>query len=332
MNATTNSGLVLQGVRKAFRNIVAVDDLTFTVPRGSMFGLLGANGAGTLHRRPARDVHQPPQLQATAGGSMTGPPSRSNSPRRACPRGGRPSSGACHSGCRVRSACCRRSRPSACWSPPCGIPEHHDVRLVDGPAPPVRSQPMDAEQLPDRHLERRDGQRVHQQPDRDDPSVANPITIAAFAAYAFAWVPFRGRGILFTIVVALLVVPIQMSLIPTSGFSPPGTCTALSWVSGWRTRASDSRWRIFLLYNTCRSCRGTCWSWPLSMAPHTCRRSCGWSCHCRSRLLVELAISSSCGSGMIVGGPRLPGAGADVRVLPTALYTLIGSRGGSWHS
>jgi ABC-2 type transport system ATP-binding protein len=36
----------LQGVRKAFQKIVAVDDLTFTVPRGSMFGLLGANGAG----------------------------------------------------------------------------------------------------------------------------------------------------------------------------------------------------------------------------------------------------------------------------------------------
>src|SRR4029077_14220374 len=46
------------------------------------------------------------------------------------------------------------------------------------------------------------------------PSTVIPITIAAFAAYAFAWVPFRGRGILFTIVVALLVVPIQMSLIP----------------------------------------------------------------------------------------------------------------------
>ena len=46
------------------------------------------------------------------------------------------------------------------------------------------------------------------------PSTVIPITIAAFAAYAFAWIPFRGRGILFTIVVALLVVPIQMSLIP----------------------------------------------------------------------------------------------------------------------
>jgi alpha-glucoside transport system permease protein len=46
------------------------------------------------------------------------------------------------------------------------------------------------------------------------PSTVIPITIAAFAAYAFAWIPFRGRGILFTIVVALLVVPLQMALIP----------------------------------------------------------------------------------------------------------------------
>src|SRR5687768_15892230 len=42
----TQSGLQLNSVRKAFRNLVAVDDLTFHVPSGSMFGLLGANGAG----------------------------------------------------------------------------------------------------------------------------------------------------------------------------------------------------------------------------------------------------------------------------------------------
>src|SRR3954453_758252 len=39
-------GLVLSHVRKAFRSVVAVDDLTFTVPPGSLFGLIGANGAG----------------------------------------------------------------------------------------------------------------------------------------------------------------------------------------------------------------------------------------------------------------------------------------------
>ncbi len=39
-------GLVLQGVSKFFRNVVAVDDLSFQVPRGSLFGLIGVNGAG----------------------------------------------------------------------------------------------------------------------------------------------------------------------------------------------------------------------------------------------------------------------------------------------
>jgi alpha-glucoside transport system permease protein len=46
------------------------------------------------------------------------------------------------------------------------------------------------------------------------PSTVIPITIAAFAAYAFSWMEFKGRYVLFVIVVGLLVVPIQMTLIP----------------------------------------------------------------------------------------------------------------------
>lgn len=46
------------------------------------------------------------------------------------------------------------------------------------------------------------------------PSTIIPILVAAFAAYAFAWMEFRGRNILFIIIVALLVVPLQMTLIP----------------------------------------------------------------------------------------------------------------------
>ena len=41
-----------------------------------------------------------------------------------------------------------------------------------------------------------------------------PIFIASLAAYAFAWLEFPGRDWLFLVVVALLVVPIQMALIP----------------------------------------------------------------------------------------------------------------------
>jgi len=41
-----------------------------------------------------------------------------------------------------------------------------------------------------------------------------PIIIAALAGYAFAWIDFPGRDWLFVAVIALLVVPLQMALIP----------------------------------------------------------------------------------------------------------------------
>jgi alpha-glucoside transport system permease protein len=43
---------------------------------------------------------------------------------------------------------------------------------------------------------------------------AIPIFVAALAGYAFAWLEFPGRDWLFIVVVALLVVPLQMALIP----------------------------------------------------------------------------------------------------------------------
>jgi alpha-glucoside transport system permease protein len=41
-----------------------------------------------------------------------------------------------------------------------------------------------------------------------------PIVVAALAAYAFAWIDFPGRDWVFIVVIALLVVPLQMALIP----------------------------------------------------------------------------------------------------------------------
>ncbi len=46
------------------------------------------------------------------------------------------------------------------------------------------------------------------------PSVLVPLSIALLAAYAFAWVPFKGRDFLFVLVFALQIVPIQVTLIP----------------------------------------------------------------------------------------------------------------------
>jgi alpha-glucoside transport system permease protein len=46
------------------------------------------------------------------------------------------------------------------------------------------------------------------------PATIIPILIAAFAAYALAWMDFRGRALLIAVIVGLLVVPLQLALIP----------------------------------------------------------------------------------------------------------------------
>jgi alpha-glucoside transport system permease protein len=46
------------------------------------------------------------------------------------------------------------------------------------------------------------------------PATLLPVLFAAAAGYALAWIPFRGRDWLFLLIIALLVVPLQMALIP----------------------------------------------------------------------------------------------------------------------
>jgi alpha-glucoside transport system permease protein len=46
------------------------------------------------------------------------------------------------------------------------------------------------------------------------PATILPLTLGALAAFGFAWVPFPFRDTLFLIIVALMIVPIQTSLVP----------------------------------------------------------------------------------------------------------------------
>ncbi len=164
------------------------------------------------------------------------------------------------------------------------------------------------------------------------PSVAIPITIAAFAAYAFAWIPFRGRGILFTIVVALLVVPIQMSLIPILQIYAAGNLYG-SFLGIWLAHTGFGLpLAIFLLYNF------------ISQLPRDLFESAAidGATHLQTfiRLVLPLSIPALGAiaifqflwvwNDLLVALVFL-GPGAEVRVLPTALSNLIGSRGGSWH-
>ncbi|HJS18043.1 MAG TPA: carbohydrate ABC transporter permease [Anaerolineales bacterium] len=50
------------------------------------------------------------------------------------------------------------------------------------------------------------------------PATILPILIAAYAGYAFSWLHFKGRAVLFALLVGLQVVPLQMTLVPISRF------------------------------------------------------------------------------------------------------------------
>ncbi len=66
------------------------------------------------------------------------------------------------------------------------------------------------------------------------PATLMPVLVAAFAAYAFAWMRFPGRDALFLVVIGLLVVPLQVTLIPVLrvfvGAGLAGT-TAAVWIA-----------------------------------------------------------------------------------------------------
>jgi len=164
------------------------------------------------------------------------------------------------------------------------------------------------------------------------PSTVIPITIAAFAAYAFAWIPFRGRGILFIIVVGLLVVPIQMSLIPILKIYSAGNLYG-SFLGIWLAHTGFGLpLAVFLLYNF------------MSQLPRDLFESASidGASHLQTFMRIVLPLSiPALGAfaifqflwvwndlllALVFLGPN-----AEVRVLPTALYQLIGARGGSWH-
>lgn len=64
------------------------------------------------------------------------------------------------------------------------------------------------------------------------PATVIPITVALLASYAFAWMEFRGRNMLFILVFALQIVPIQMALIPLLQLFSGGTIFGIPVIQG----------------------------------------------------------------------------------------------------
>ncbi|MGH8871991.1 MAG: carbohydrate ABC transporter permease [Acidimicrobiia bacterium] len=81
------------------------------------------------------------------------------------------------------------------------------------------------------------------------PSTIIPITLAAFAAFGFAWLKFRGRSLLFGVLVGLLVVPLQLSLVPLLKIYQSTELTG-SFLGIWLAHTGFGLpLAVFLLYN-----------------------------------------------------------------------------------
>ena len=164
------------------------------------------------------------------------------------------------------------------------------------------------------------------------PATVIPIAVAAFAAYAFAWMEFPGRNWLFVVVVGLLVVPLQMALIPLlrvyTTLSLNGTFLAV-WLAhtGFGLPLA-----IYLLRNYIGTLpRSTIESAQIDGASHF---------DIFRRLIVPLSVPALASfaifqflwvwNDFLVALVFLGGT-PDVRVLTLALVDLNGNRGEAWH-
>jgi alpha-glucoside transport system permease protein len=164
------------------------------------------------------------------------------------------------------------------------------------------------------------------------PATIIPITMAAYAAYAFAWMRFPGRSFLFAIVVGLLVVPLQMSLVPVlrmySVLDLNGTFLGV-WLahSGFGLPLA-----VFLLYNY------------ISQLPVDLFESAAidGASHFQvfRRIVVPLSVPALASFAIfqflwvwndLLIALIFLGTQESVAVMPARLNELVGTRGEAWH-
>lgn len=164
------------------------------------------------------------------------------------------------------------------------------------------------------------------------PATVIPITIAAFAAYAFAWLRFPGRSLLFAIVVGLLVVPIQMTLVPLLRLYGDLGLTG-NFLGIWLAHTGFGLpLAIYLLYNY------------MSNLPHEIMESAavdGASPFTTfTRLVLPLSFPALAAfaifqflwvwNDLLVALVFL-GTGSETAILTARLNELVGTRGEDWH-
>jgi alpha-glucoside transport system permease protein len=163
------------------------------------------------------------------------------------------------------------------------------------------------------------------------PAVIIPVTLAALAAYAFAWIKFPGRDILFVAVFALQIVPIQVTLIPLLTLYVDAD---LKWF--WPIWLSHSAFglplAVFLLHNFMKEVpAGLLEAARIDGAGHVA---------IFFRVLLPLLTPALAAFGIfqflwvwndLLVALTFAGGGTEVAPITRALADLSGTRGTAWH-
>lgn len=164
------------------------------------------------------------------------------------------------------------------------------------------------------------------------PSTVIPITLAAFAAFGFAWLKFRGRSLMFGVLVGLIVVPLQLALVPMLKIYQSTELTG-SFLGIWLAHTGFGLpLAVFLLYNY------------ISQLPKDIFESAyidGASPYTAfTKLVLPLSIPALASFAILqflwVWNDFLValvflGTSSDVAVLTIELASIVGSRGEAFH-
>jgi len=163
------------------------------------------------------------------------------------------------------------------------------------------------------------------------PSVVIPVTLACLAAYAFAWIKFPGKDLLFVTVFALQIVPIQVTLIPLLTLYVDAGISGTFWPIWLSHSIFALPLAVFLLHNFMREVpAGLLEAARVDGAGHVA---------IFFRVLLPLLTPALAAFGIfqflwvwndLLVALTFAGGGTTVAPLTVALANLVGTRGTAW--
>jgi alpha-glucoside transport system permease protein len=164
------------------------------------------------------------------------------------------------------------------------------------------------------------------------PAVIIPICLASLAAYAFAWIDFKGRNLLFVAVFALQIVPIQVTLIPLLSLYVKAGLAGTFWTIWLSHTMFGLPLAIFLLHNFMKEIpRELIEAARMDGAKHV---------QIFFRVLMPLLTPALAAFGIfqflwvwndLLVALTFAGGTPDVAPLTVALANLSGTQGNAWH-